>query len=62
MGTHYAEQFREMRVKRGWPQEQAAEVAGVNVRTIQRIERGEVTSFESLKAVANAFGVAVAQK
>jgi transcriptional regulator with XRE-family HTH domain len=59
MTTHYGTKTKELRVKRAWSQEQLADIAGVNVRTIQRIEHGEGASFESLKAVANAFGVNV---
>lgn len=46
-----------LRVKKGWTQEQLAVVAGLSVRTIQRIERGEAASAESLKALAAAFDV-----
>jgi len=59
MTTHYGERIRELRKKRAWPQEQLAEVAGISVRTIQRIEGGEPASFETLKAMANALDVAV---
>jgi transcriptional regulator with XRE-family HTH domain len=61
MTTHYATKTKELRVKRAWSQEQLADIAGVNVRTIQRIEHGDGASFESLKAVANAFGVDVGE-
>lgn len=46
-----------LRLKNGWTQEQLATVSGVSVRTIQRIERGEAASAESLKALAAAFDV-----
>lgn len=46
-----------LRLKKGWTQEQLATVSGVSVRTIQRIERGEAASAESLKALAAAFDV-----
>lgn len=45
------------RLKRGWTQEQLAVVSGLSTRTIQRIERGEAASAESLKALAAAFDV-----
>jgi transcriptional regulator with XRE-family HTH domain len=61
MTTHYSTKTKELRVKRAWSQEQLADIAGVNVRTIQRIEHGDGASFESLKAVANAFGVDVGE-
>jgi transcriptional regulator with XRE-family HTH domain len=46
-----------LRLKKGWTQEQLALVAGLSVRTVQRIERGETASAESLKALAAAFDV-----
>ena len=46
-----------LRLKNGWTQEQLATVSGVSVRTIQRIERGEAASADSLKALAAAFDV-----
>lgn len=45
------------RLKKGWTQEQLALVSGLSVRTIQRIERGETASVESLKSLAAAFDV-----
>ena len=45
------------RLKKGWTQEQLAIVSGVSVRTIQRIERGETASIDSLKALAAAFNI-----
>ena len=44
--------IQKLRLQRGWSQEQLAEVAGLSVRTIQRIERGQTPSAESLKALA----------
>jgi len=55
----YAAKVKKMREERAWPQEQLAAVSGVSVRTIQRIERGDPASFESLKAIATAFKVDV---
>ena len=45
------------RLKKGWTQEQLATVSGVSVRTIQRIERGETASVDTLKALAAAFNI-----
>src|SRR5882757_492535 len=48
---------QKLRVRRGWSQEQLAELTGLSVRTIQRIERGQVASAESLKALASVFEI-----
>jgi len=48
---------RKLRLKRGWSQEQLAELAGLSVRTIQRIERGQKAGLESLKSLAAVFEV-----
>ena len=45
------------RLQRGWSQEQLAEVSGLSVRTVQRLERGQVASVESLKAPGSAFEI-----
>lgn len=43
---------RKLRIERGWSQETLAEVSGLSVRTIQRIERGGKASLETLGALA----------
>jgi transcriptional regulator with XRE-family HTH domain len=43
--------IQKLRLQRGWSQEQLALVSGLSVRTIQRLERGESGSVESLKAL-----------
>jgi transcriptional regulator with XRE-family HTH domain len=48
---------QKLRVQRGWSQEQLAELTGLSTRTIQRIERGQKASAESLKAIAAVFEV-----
>ncbi|CAN5635358.1 2TM domain-containing protein [soil metagenome] len=48
---------QKMRLQRGWSQQQLAELSGLSTRTIQRIERGEPPSVESLKALASVFEV-----
>jgi transcriptional regulator with XRE-family HTH domain len=48
---------QKLRVQRGWSQEQLAELTGLSARTIQRIERGQKASAESLKAIAAVFEV-----
>ncbi|ENO0290394.1 helix-turn-helix transcriptional regulator [Enterobacter bugandensis] len=44
--------FREMRK---WSQEQLANISGLNVRTIQRVEQGLSASFDTRRALASAF-------
>ena len=51
---------RKLRLKRGWSQEQLAHISDLNVRTIQRIERGQTPSLESKKSLAAAFEVTLA--
>ena len=41
---------QKLRLQRGWSQEQLAELSGLSVRTIQRLERGQVASIESLQS------------
>lgn len=48
---------RKLRLQRGWTQEHLAELLGVNVRTIQRIERGARSSLETRSALAAVFEV-----
>jgi transcriptional regulator with XRE-family HTH domain len=48
---------QQMRLQKGWSQQQLADVSGLNVRTIQRIERGQSASLESFKALGAAFNV-----
>jgi DNA-binding XRE family transcriptional regulator len=48
---------QKLRLQRGWSQQQLAELSGLNVRTIQRIEKGQEPSVESLKCLAAVFNV-----
>jgi DNA-binding XRE family transcriptional regulator len=48
---------RELRLARGLSQAQLAEVSGLSVRTIQRIERGANPGLESMRLLAAALGV-----
>src|SRR4030095_6347127 len=49
--------IRTLRLKRGWPQEQLADIAELSARTIQRVEAGGNASFETLRSIACAFEV-----
>ncbi|MFT6808463.1 MAG: transcriptional regulator with XRE-family HTH domain [Saprospiraceae bacterium] len=46
---------KKMRLERHWSQDQLAEMCGLSVRTLQRIENGENAGFESLKALGAVF-------
>ena len=52
---------QKLRLQRGWSQEQLAELSGLSVRTIQRIERGSAASIESLKALGAVFEIDFSQ-
>ncbi|MEH6535974.1 MAG: helix-turn-helix transcriptional regulator [Psychroserpens sp.] len=47
--------IKEMRLERHWSQDQLAEMSGLSIRTIQRIENGENAGLESLKSLAAVF-------
>ncbi len=50
---------RKLRLRKGWSQDQLAELADVSVRTIQRIERSHKPSLETANAFAAVFEVDV---
>jgi len=52
--------IKKMRLERHWPQDQLAEMSGLSVRTIQRIENGENAGLESLKSLAAVFETNIA--
>lgn len=52
--------LKELRISRHLSQEQLAQMSGLNVRTIQRIESGHNASLESLKCLASVLEVDVA--
>jgi transcriptional regulator with XRE-family HTH domain len=52
--------IRAEREKRGWSQEHLASVAGLSLRTIQRIENTGSASFESTTALASVLAIEVA--
>jgi transcriptional regulator with XRE-family HTH domain len=55
-----ARRIRSERERRAWSQEHLAEVAGLSLRTVQRIESSGVASFETAKALAAVFELDVA--
>ena len=54
-----AAKIKRWREERHWSQEHLADVAGIGLRTLQRIENGESASPDSLKALAAAYNVDV---
>lgn len=56
-----AELIKRLRNEKAWSQDQLADVAGVSLRTIQRIEKNGIASLESKKAIASAFGMQSAE-
>lgn len=52
--------IKSARESRGWSQGHLAEVAGLSLRTIQRIEKTGSASFESVTALASVLSIAVA--
>jgi len=53
--------IKELRQENGWSQEHLAELTNLSTRTIQRIEKDNKASLESLNALANAFEIEVSQ-
>ena len=51
--------YRSLRLARAWSQEQLAELSGLSVRTVQRIENGDQPSLETLSALAAVFDVSI---
>lgn len=54
-----AAKVRRWREERQWSQEHLAELAGLGLRTVQRIEKGDTASKETIMALAAAFNVEV---
>lgn len=53
--------LKNIRVRRHWSQDDLAQASGLNVRTIQRIERNHTAGLESLKSLAAAFDIDIAE-
>jgi transcriptional regulator with XRE-family HTH domain len=53
----YGKKIKEMREARAWTQEQLAEAADIETRTVQRVEKGLTRNPETLLAIAGAFNV-----
>ena len=52
---------RKLRDKKGWSQEHLAELCGLSVRTIQRVESGKKASLETLKSLSSVFEVDISK-
>ncbi|PRO71647.1 hypothetical protein C6Y40_20845 [Alteromonas alba] len=50
---------KSLRLPRHWSQEQLAQLSNLNVRTIQRVEKGEGAGLETLKSLASVFEISV---
>ena len=53
--------LKSLRLEKGWSQEQLATISGLSERTIQRAERGDMPSLETLRALAASFELSHAQ-
>lgn len=52
-----AQKIRQWREDRCWSQEHLADAAGVSLRTVQRLEKGDSVSRDTIRALAAAFDV-----
>lgn len=50
---------KQLRLDKGWSQEELSQLSGLSVRTIQRIEQGNKAGLESLKSLAAVFELQV---
>lgn len=50
---------KKLRESRNWSQEQLAQMAGLSMRTVQRVEAGNNASMETLKSLAAVFEVSI---
>jgi transcriptional regulator with XRE-family HTH domain len=55
----YGKKTQELREEKAWTQEQLADAASLDVRTIQRVEKDQTKSPETIQAIAGAFDVDV---
>ena len=56
-----AELVKQLRKEKSWTQEQLAQVSGISLRTVQRIEKQGVCSLESRQALASVFEVSASE-
>lgn len=53
--------IKKLRLQKAWSQSDLAEFSGLSIRTVQRIEKGEKPSLESLKSLAAVFDIDIAE-
>jgi len=49
--------IRKLRLEQGWTQQELAQYGGLSIRTVQRIEKGQLPSEETAKCLGAVFGV-----
>jgi transcriptional regulator with XRE-family HTH domain len=59
MNAVLAKNVRTLRDMKHWTQQHLAETAGILLRTVQRVEKGDGASLETLGALSNAFDVSI---
>jgi transcriptional regulator with XRE-family HTH domain len=59
MNAVLAKNVKTIREIKHWTQQHLADTAGIVLRTVQRVEKGEGASLETLGALANAFDVSI---
>jgi transcriptional regulator with XRE-family HTH domain len=59
MNAQLAKNIRNIRDAKHWTQHHLAEVAGIQLRTVQRVEAGDGASVDTLGALASAFDVTI---
>jgi len=53
------EKLKKLRASKAWSQSYLAEVSGISLRTIQRIEKSGIASQESAKSICSAYDILV---
>lgn len=52
---------KKLRLQHGWSQDHLAQISGLSIRTIQRIEQGQKAGLESLKSLAAVFDIHITE-
>ncbi len=52
-----AQKIKQLRTEKAWTQQQLADICGLSLRTIQRVELNGIASLETSKALAVAFNI-----